>query len=204
MASALRPSRALFNEAKNYASPHQYHYVEGKTPFWRAFRNKFSVNPEISSGLPTPQDHRNPPPGNRPERAATTPSRASDIASNLYYNRDFRRKYQQLEMINQQTLTQLLLASPNEDGTKSLAAPGDESSTPSSGTMALTAPADLSSPSAFTNVLAQVHKQGNELSYSESKLPPTPPFQRPQHILKIQKDAIPHDKHAYFDVENYA
>jgi hypothetical protein len=43
---------------------------------------------------------------------------SSDVAGNLYYNRDFRRKYPRLEMITQEHLTQLLLASPNQDGTK--------------------------------------------------------------------------------------
>lgn len=41
-----------------------------------------------------------------------------DIAQNLYYDRDFRRKYPQTEVITQQYLMELLLASPNEDGTK--------------------------------------------------------------------------------------
>ncbi|CAO1613013.1 unnamed protein product [Parajaminaea phylloscopi] len=197
---AFRASRAALEEGKNYASSHKYHYVEGRTPFWRAFRNYLAVNPEISSGLPDPRHHRDPQPGSRTERAATTPSRASDIASNLYYNRDFRRKYPALDMISQEHLTKLLLAAPNEDGTKTLAAPGEEST---SSTTALTTPTDLASPSAFTSVLAQVNGKP-ELSYSDKKLPPTPPFKRPHHILKIQKGAIPHDPHAYWDVENYA
>lgn len=41
-----------------------------------------------------------------------------DIAQNLYHDRDFRRKYPQTDVITQQYLTELLLASPNEDGTK--------------------------------------------------------------------------------------
>lgn len=102
----------------SYASPHKYTYVEGRTPFWRKFRDIFSVNPEISSGLPDPTKNRSPMPGSRPEQAATTPSRASDIAGNMYANRDFRRKYPGLDMISQQDLTKLLLAAPNEDGTK--------------------------------------------------------------------------------------
>lgn len=115
---ALRSSRTLLNEVK-YASPHKYHYVEGKTPFWRKFREIFSANPYISSGLPLPDHHRQPRPGSRPETdAATTPSRASDIAGNRYYERDFRRKYPALDMITQEHLTKLLLAAPNEDGTK--------------------------------------------------------------------------------------
>lgn len=115
---SLRASRTLYNEAKNYASPHAYTYVEGKTPFWRKFREIFSANPEISSGIPSIESNRWPQPASRPERAATPPSAASDPAGNLYHNRDFRRKYPKLEMITQKDLTTLLLSSPNEDGTR--------------------------------------------------------------------------------------
>lgn len=47
-----------------------------------------------------------------------------DIAANLYHNRDFRRKYPQTDVITQHYLTELLLASPNEDGTKRYVAHG--------------------------------------------------------------------------------
>lgn len=115
---SFRATRTLFNQAKNYASPHSFTYVEGKTPFWRKFRQIFSANPEISSGIPSIESNRWPQPGSRPERSATPPSAASDPASNLYHNRDFRRKYPKLEMITQKDLTTLLLSSPNEDGTR--------------------------------------------------------------------------------------
>lgn len=115
---SFRASRTLFNEAKNYASSHSFTYVEGKTPFWRKFRQIFSANPEISSGIPSIESNRWPQPGSRPERSATPPSAASDPAGNLYHNRDFRRKYPKLEMITQKDLTTLLLSSPNEDGTR--------------------------------------------------------------------------------------
>jgi hypothetical protein len=82
----------------------------------------------------------------------------------------------------------------------SLAAPGDDTSSP---TTALTIPSDLNAPSAFTDVLAQVSKK-DENAYSSSRLPPTPPFKKPHHILKIQKGAVPHDPHAYYPAENYA
>lgn len=117
-AMSFRASRTLLNEAKNYASPHSFTYVEGKTPFWRKFRQIFSANPEISSGIPSIESNRWPQPGSRPERSATPPSKASDPAGNLYHSRDFRRKYPKLEMITQKDLTTLLLSSPNEDGTR--------------------------------------------------------------------------------------
>ncbi|UZJ52547.1 hypothetical protein CBS101457_001867 [Exobasidium rhododendri] len=199
---SFRASPAL-REASRYASPHKYTYVEGKTPFWRKFRQVMSMNPEISSGLPDPRKNRYPAPGSRPEHAGVAPSKASDVAANLYFNRDFRRKYPRLEMITQGHLTQLLLASSNEDGTKTLAPPGAEGS--SSGSTALARPTDLASPAAFTQVLAQVHSPENAAThYSASNLPPRPPFKSPQHILKKMPGAVPHDEYMYYPAENYA
>ncbi|KAL4402805.1 hypothetical protein ACI68E_000579 [Malassezia pachydermatis] len=196
--SAFRATRTLLNKAPRIPeSPHKYHYTEGRTPFWRKVRDILSVNPDISSGLPLPLLNRYPQPASRPEKPAPVPSKASDIAQNLYYDRDFRRKYPQTEVITQQYLTELLLASPNEDGTKSLPQPGSEQTT------ALTRPSDLASPTAFTEVLAQVQEQP-ESKYSASNMPPSFPSTKPQHILKIQKGAIPHGKFDYFPVENYA
>ena len=79
----------------------------------------------------------------------------------------------------------------------SLAAPGEEGST---STTALTVPADMSTPEAFTNVLAQVTagKDTNLPGYSPTHLPPTPPFKRPHHIMKISPDQPPHSEDAYY------
>ncbi|CEH18313.1 NADH dehydrogenase [ubiquinone] (complex I), 21kDa subunit, fungi [Ceraceosorus bombacis] len=203
---ALRPSSCLrdaatsdSNKPGTYASSHKYTYVEGRTPFWRKFRDIFAVNPEISSGLPRPDLVRYPNPGSRPEKAALTPSRASDIAGNKYQDRDFRRMYPQLFMVTQKHLTNLLLAAPNEDGTKSLPHPSSQS------TALVKAPEDIDAPSAFTDVLAQVHSpqaQGG-LHYNSQNLPPRPPFTAPQHILVKNPGDIPHDPHAFFPAENY-
>ena len=99
--------------------------------------------------------------------------------------------------MTQQYLTELLLASPNEDGTKSLPLPESGASTD------LTRPDDLASPTAFTQVLAQVHNS-SEHKYSPKNMPPKFPSTSPQHILKLQKGALPRDKYDYFPVENYA
>ena len=81
----------------------------------------------------------------------------------------------------------------------SLAAPGEESTSTS-----LTRPTDLSAPSAFTQVLAQVHSPSSGMThYSASNLPPRPPFTGPQHLLKKDPGAVPHDPHAYYPAENY-
>ncbi|KAL9941004.1 hypothetical protein V8E36_000492 [Tilletia maclaganii] len=203
---SLRATARLLDRTK-YASPHAYTYVEGRTPFWRKFRELLVVNPEISSGLPDPRTNRYPAPGSRPEKGATPPSKASDIANNLYDARDVRRKYPRLEVITQKRLTELLLASPNPDGTKSILPPGEGSSS-----TALTVPSDLNAPSAFTDVLKQAHTVPATTSssaassepafYTPSSLPPTPPFKRP--ALVKQKGAIPHPEHAYFPTENFA
>ncbi|KAK0532861.1 hypothetical protein OC834_000705 [Tilletia horrida] len=201
---SFRASIRVLDRTK-YASSHAYTYIEGRTPFWRKFREMVVVNPEISSGLPDPARNRYPQPASRPEHGATPPSKASDIANNLYDARDARRKYPRLEMITQKRLTELLLASPNPDGTKSILPPGEASSS-----TALTVPSDLSSPSAFTDVLAQAHSVPATTSsassepgfYTPSNLPPTPPFKRP--ALVKQKGAVPHDPHAYYPAENFA
>lgn len=134
------------------------------------------------------------------------PHSIPDVAGNLYYNRDFRRKYPRLEPVTQAQLTELLLAAPNEDGTKTLAPPGAEGAggEVASGTTAITRPKDTSAPEAFTQVLAQVHSPANAaMHYSSANLPPRPPFKSPQHILKKNPGAVPHDPHAYYPAENY-
>lgn len=69
---------------------------------------------------------------------------------------------------------------------------------------ALTRPADLSSPSAFTQVLAQVHSPANAAThYSATNLPPRPPFKSAHNILKKNVGAVPHDPNAYYPAENY-
>ncbi|PKI82301.1 hypothetical protein MVES_003773 [Malassezia vespertilionis] len=191
--SAFRATRALLQ--KTPESSHTYHYTEGKTPFWRWFRQMFSLNPEISSGLPAVRLNRNPPPGMGPIKPAIVPSNASDIAQNMYYWRDFRRNYPQPEVVTQVYLTKLLLASPNEDGTMSLPNPDSGKQ----GTTELAVPSDLDAPTAFTEVLEQVQADPKYV-YSAKHLPPRFPSTAPQHILKIQKDAIPHPKGAYFPV----
>ncbi|KAE8231295.1 hypothetical protein CF326_g3691 [Tilletia indica] len=203
---SIRATARLLDRTK-YVSSHEYTYKEGRTPFWRKVREVLAINPEISSGLPDPVRNRYPQPGSRPEHAATTPSKASDIANNLYDTRDVRRKYPRLEMITQKRLTQLLLASPNPDGTKSILPPEEGASS-----TALTVPSDLSAPSAFTDVLKQAHSVPATTSsasassqttfYTPSNLPPLPPFKRPS--LVKQKGAVPHDEHAYYPAENYA
>ncbi|WFD22129.1 hypothetical protein MEQU1_000791 [Malassezia equina] len=187
--SAFRATRTLLNKLPE--SPDLYHYAEGRTPFWRKVRSLLSLNPEISSGLPLPLLNRYPQPASRPEKPATVPSK--DVAQNLYHNRDFRRKYPQTDVITQQYLTELLLASPNEDGTKSLPVPGSEQST------SLTVPSDLASPTAFTQVLEQV-QVAPENKYSATNMPPKFPSTKTHHLMKLQKDAIPHGKHDYFPV----
>lgn len=68
---------------------------------------------------------------------------------------------------------------------------GDES-----GTTALTRPSDLNSPTAFTEVLNQVQLEPQN-KYTSTNMPPSFPSTKPQHILKVQKGAIPKGKDHY-------
>lgn len=109
-------------------------------------------------------------------------------------------------MITQKYLTELLLAVPNEDGTKRCGAflermltvslPNPESSDQ---TTELTRPSDLDSPTAFTQVLAEAYKDKKHV-YNASHLPPRFPSKQPQHILKVTKNSIPKGPHEYFPV----
>lgn len=71
--------------------------------------------------------------------------------------------------------------------------PGSEQST------TLTVPSDLASPTAFTQVLEQV-QVAPENKYSATNMPPKFPSTKTHHVMKLQKDAIPHGKHDYFPV----
>lgn len=121
----------------------------------------------------------------------------------MYYHRDYRRKFPQTDVITQYYLTELLLAEPNEDGTKRYVAVHSPSlPSPESGestSTALTRPDDLHSPTAFTEVLNQVQSEPKNV-YSASNMPPRFPSTKPQHIIKIQKNAIPHGRWDYFPV----
>ena len=72
-----------------------------------------------------------------------------------------------------------------------LSLPADGQST------ALTRPADIESPTAFTQVLAEVHSLP-EHKYSRSHMPPRFPSKPTKHILKLQEGSIPHGEHDYF------
>ena len=67
----------------------------------------------------------------------------------------------------------------------------------------MTRPADLDSPTAFTEVVAQVHAEQKN-AYSATNLPPAFPSTKPQHLLKLQKGAVPTGRFEYFPMENYA
>ena len=104
--SVFRATRTLLNKVPE--SPDKYHIPNGVTPFWHKVHQLMSTNPDVSTGLPRNLQFRYPPPASRPEKPATVPSRASDIADNMYYHRDFRRKYPKLDVVTQQYLTELL------------------------------------------------------------------------------------------------
>jgi hypothetical protein len=55
-------------------------------------------------------EHRYPQPASRPEKFTVPSSKASDIAQNQYFNRDFRRAYPKTEMLQQGDLAALLIA----------------------------------------------------------------------------------------------
>lgn len=69
----------------------------------------FATNSDSGYGAPLPTEHRQPPPGSRPEKFSVPSSQASDVAFNPYWKRDFRRMYPKTEVVTQDELAQLLL-----------------------------------------------------------------------------------------------
>lgn len=55
-------------------------------------------------------EHRWPQPASRPETFTVPASRASDIAQNAYWQRDFRRMYPKTAVVTQAELASLLIA----------------------------------------------------------------------------------------------
>ncbi|WVW82413.1 hypothetical protein I302_104422 [Kwoniella bestiolae CBS 10118] len=175
------------------------------TGFWKKF-----LNPEISSGLPIPTEHRYPQPGSRTERYATPSTNASDVAFNPYYKRDARRAYPQTSFITQSELSSLLLASPTLQSlpspeTANQVRPDSSAIAPSSDSSAQQQAVVTSSVPSLTSVLEKL-PQGKAFTGSGIKtassggLPPSPPGAK----WKPQRgDEIPHGEHAYFPMIGY-
>lgn len=65
---------------------------------------------DIGTGAPLVVEHRWPQPGSRPEKFTVPSSKASDIAQNPYFLRDFRRMYPSTATLTQTELATLLIA----------------------------------------------------------------------------------------------
>ncbi|WWD09510.1 hypothetical protein V865_007635 [Kwoniella europaea PYCC6329] len=182
------------------------------TGFWKKFRDAVVINPEISSGLPIPTEHRYPQPGSRTERYATPSTNASDVAFNPYWKRDARRAYPQTSFITQSELSSLLLASPTLESlpspeTANQVRPDSSAISPSSDSSAQQQSIVTSSVPSLSSVLEKL-PQGKAFTgsgiktatASTSALPPTPPGAK----WKPQRgDEIPHGEHAYFPMIGY-
>ncbi|KAI8456204.1 hypothetical protein BY996DRAFT_4579910 [Phakopsora pachyrhizi] len=102
------------SERKTDPDPFIYH-TKPPSEFWEKFRKKLVNNPW-------------PPPGSIETVQVTPASKASDPAENPYHERDFRRMYPRLEMIDQSELLNLLLTAPDQlNSTTSLTSGGDGS-----------------------------------------------------------------------------
>jgi len=68
------------------------------------------VHSESSTGNPLASANRQPEPASRPEKFTVPSSKASDVAQNPYFKRDFRRMYPKTEVVTQGELAKLLIA----------------------------------------------------------------------------------------------
>jgi len=166
--------------ASRKAAEHTLYHLSPRG-FWKKFRDQVVVNPEISSGLPLPSINRMPPPGSRPEQAATPATKASDPAQNPYWKRDVRRVYPQLSVVTQPELATFLLQSPDQP--------------PKEGAENSSVPARTPD---LNTAIASIY-QSNK-AYSKSSLPPIPRSSFKRWSPETSPPA-PHDPSAYFPMD---
>ncbi|GAA6018021.1 hypothetical protein JCM10207_002743 [Rhodosporidiobolus poonsookiae] len=185
MRAALRATRVLRQKYAHEADPFLTH-AKDESPFWKKVREALVVNPQSSTGNPLPQFHRQPEPASRPEKFTVPSSKASDVAENPYYKRDFRRAYPKTEVVTQDELAKLLIAQGGFEALPPITAPEGTD------TKAITAESTVPSLSSLfaspTAVAAPAFR------------PPTPPGAKYRWFAA--KEAVPHDPNAYFPMYN--
>ncbi|GAA5899066.1 hypothetical protein JCM8208_002993 [Rhodotorula glutinis] len=178
MAAALRSTRVL--RQKLSADPNVYHATD-ETPLWRKIRRAIVVNPESSTGNPLASANRQPEPASRPEKFTVPSSKASDVAQNPYFKRDFRRMYPKTEVVTQGELAKLLIAQGGFEALPPVTASESDKTT------ALTA--DSPAPS-----LAALYSTPS--GAVSGFRPPKPPGRK--YNWHASKEQAPSDPNAYF------
>ncbi|GAA5883596.1 hypothetical protein JCM16303_004905 [Sporobolomyces ruberrimus] len=176
---SLRTSPVL-HQSKPFADPFEFHTAD-ENSLWNRVRKALVVNPESSSGNPLPAKFRTPEPASRPEKFTVPSSKASDVAENPYWKRDFRRQYPKTEIVTQGELAKLLIAQGGFESLPPISA--------SEGSNSTAVTADSPAPSLAALYTSSAPSVG-------SFKPPTPPG------LKFKwapaKEDAPHDPQSYF------
>ncbi|KAM0748569.1 hypothetical protein T439DRAFT_327826 [Meredithblackwellia eburnea MCA 4105] len=159
-------------------------HVGDRSQFWKKVREALVVNPEIGTGSPIADAHRWPQPASRPETFVVPTSKASDVAQNPYFQRDFRRQYPKTEVVTQDELALLLVS---QGGFTSLPAPA----TSSTSEKALTA--DSPAPS-----LSTIYSSTAAASFK----PPVPPGPKYKWSTAVA-ETIPSGEHSGFPLVAY-
>ncbi|GAA5929288.1 uncharacterized protein JCM15063_004111 [Sporobolomyces koalae] len=173
-------SSAVLRQAKPYADPFEFHTAD-ETSLWGRVRKALVVNPESSSGNPLPAKFRTPEPASRPEKMSVPSSKASDVAENPYFKRDFRRQFPKTEVVTQGELAKLLIAQGGFEALPPVTA--------SEGSTSTAVTADSPAPS-----LAALYTSNSPVSGSFK--PPVPPG--PKFRWAPAKENAPHDPNSYF------
>ncbi|KAK9899200.1 21 kDa subunit of NADH dehydrogenase [Cystobasidium minutum MCA 4210] len=196
---AMRAS-SIIRQAPKSSDPFKYTATTA-SPFWEKFRKAMVLNPDSNSGVLIADEYRYPPPGSRPEVYSLPPSKASDIAQNAYYERDFRRAYPKLDVVTQTELSALLLAQPEQ---LNLPAPNTSSAVKASeGT---TDVATIPSPTPSLASLYYASSESSQVSntsFTASKLPPKPAASI-KVAWKPSKEKIERDPYTYFPMDTYS
>ncbi|BGP16828.1 hypothetical protein JCM10213_004675 [Rhodosporidiobolus nylandii] len=184
MRGLLRVSRVVRKE-KLVSDPFAYH-AKDENDMWAKVRKAWVVNPESSTGNPLPQHFRQPEPASRPEKFTVPSSKASDVAENPYFKRDFRRSYPKTEVVTQDELAKLLIAQGGFEALPPVSGAEVSEST------AITA--DTPTPS-----LASLYTSNTSVATTGFR-PPTPPG--PKYKWSAAKEVVPHDPQSYFPMVN--
>lgn len=193
---------SVIRQAPKSADPFKY-TARATSPFWDKFRKAMVVNPESNSGVLLSDEYRYPPPGSRPEVYSLPPSKASDIAENAYYERDFRRAYPKLDVVTQSELSALLLAQPEQ---LNLPAPNTSSAVKASAGTTDVTTIPSPTPSLASLYYASSEQSSTEVaksSFNASRLPP-----KPASSIKLSwapsPEKVERDPYTYFPMDNYS
>ncbi|KAG0300324.1 hypothetical protein BGZ98_009263 [Dissophora globulifera] len=150
-----------------------------KSAFWNSVRKALTVNPKVSTGMPSAKEFRFVAPGGQPKTEVPNDPLANDIAQNPYYGRDYRRNYPRLAVYSQEEVAGLIAAK------ESLAIGSGESAVAKTGE-------NLS--------LTEVLESAKAPLYTPNNLPPQPVIRNHKWVASPEQPPV--DQGTYWTMRN--